>query len=361
MIHVFIGTKAQFIKMAPVMVEMRARDIPFRYVDSGQHAQLTQSLRRVFGLPEPDVFLRRQEGDIVTIPSAVHWYFKHLWASMLQKKWLKEKVFPEGGVCLIHGDTLSTLLGMQMARAAGLDVAHVEAGLRSFRIWDPFPEELIRIRCMRRSRLLFAPSDEAAANLTKMKVRGTIVKIGGNTVADSLRLTDDMPNNAPIPDEPFALVTCHRLETIRRKGRLAQVVDLVNRVARQIHVIFVMHKPTRKSLARYGLEARLHPNVERLDMLDYCDFVAMLKAARFVLADGGSIQEECSYLNKPCLIIRKTTERADGLGRNAVLWQFDDAVADQFLQRSSSHEPNEPGDLPRPSSTIIDALLERGY
>lgn len=361
MIHFFIGTKAQFIKMAPVMVEMRDRGIPFRYVDSGQHAHITRSLRRVFDMSDPDMSLRADTGDIVTIPSAVHWYLKHALLSIFQKRWLKREVFPDGGVCLIHGDTLSTLLGLQMARAAGLDVAHVEAGLRSHRISDPFPEELIRIYCMRRSRVLFAPSDEAAQNLAKMKVSGRVVQLGGNTVVDSLHLMDNVTCNVPIPQEPFALVTCHRLETITSRKRLTQVVKLINRVAEETAVVFVMHKPTRKHLSRFSLDTSLKPNVKCLDMLDYCDFLAFLKMARFVLTDGGSVQEECFYLNKPCLIIRNATERSDGLGRNAVLWRFSSEVADEFLSSIDSDAQSHPIALPRPSATIVETLVQMGF
>lgn len=172
MIHFFVGTKAQFIKMAPVMIEMRNRNIPFRYIDSGQYAELTGSLRKVFGLREPDVNLYGRNKDIVSISSAVGWTLKLSWASLTRRKWLREHVFCGGGICLIHGDTLSTLLGMRMAKAAGLKVGHVEAGLRSFCMWNPFPEELIRVYCMKRCGVPFVLSRKARNKSEAMNMPG---------------------------------------------------------------------------------------------------------------------------------------------------------------------------------------------
>ena len=360
MIHLFTGTKAQVIKMAPVAVELRERGIAFRTVDSGQHADLTRPLRRVFGLGEPDVRLRSAGGDVVSLRGAVKWYAGQTWQSIVHGRWLRDEVFPGGGICLIHGDTLTTMLGMRMAKRAGLEVAHVEAGLRSFCAWEPFPEELIRVRCMRRADVLFAPSDEAVGNLQRMNVRGRVVNVGGNTVADALRLVDGAPTPASIPDGPFALATCHRVENIRRKSRLTRIVALLNRVSERMRVVFVVHKPTLDALRRFGLAGALSSGVERLGMLDYPDMVAMLKAARVVLTDGGSIQEECACLGKPCLILRRATERPDGLGMTAMLWAFDDAAGDAFVSRADAIAA-PPSELPRPSVRIVDTLVEMGY
>ena len=359
MIHFFIGTKAQFIKMAPVMVELRNRDVPFRYVDSGQHAELTKVLRKTFGIPEPDVCLRSGK-DVSSLLSAVSWSCKLSLLSLAGKKKLRNKIFPGGGICLIHGDTLSTLFGMRMAKAAGLKVGHVEAGLRSFCIWHPFPEELIRIHCMKRCDVLFAPSEEARNNLESMKVRGRVIKVDGNTVVDALRLMEETAATIEIPQQPFALVTCHRLETITRKKRLQHVVALLNRFAEQIEVLFVIHTPTLKYLKKFHLKEQISPKVRVLGMQNYLNFSSLLRSAKLVLTDGGSIQEECAYLNKPCLILRNKTERPDGLGQNAMLWGFEDSVMEGFLSQADSAASAKPREWPRPSAMIVDALIQYG-
>jgi UDP-N-acetylglucosamine 2-epimerase (non-hydrolysing) len=361
MIHFFIGTKAQFIKMAPLMVELRRRSVAYRYVDSGQHAEITRSLRQVFNLPEPDVSLRDATGDIVSIPAALGWYLRHLGSCYFSRRRLRNEVFPGGGICLIHGDTLSTLLGMQMARAAGLQVAHVEAGLRSHCLWEPFPEELIRIRCMGRADLLFAPSDEAMKNLEQMKLRGELVRAPGNTVADALRLMDTRRLDVDVPAEPFALATCHRLETISKRERLRQVVELLNLAVERWPVVFVTHKPTYRYLERFGLQDALDPRIDCRGMQDYATFVALLKQAKVVLTDGGSIQEECGYLGKPCLILRSVTERSDGLGTSARLWGFNNQVAKEFLAWADSYQSASAALDVQPSKMIVDRLCELGY
>jgi len=360
MIHFFIGTKAQFIKMAPVMVEMNRRNIPFRYIDSGQHAELTKSLRKVFGVKEPDVNLHSSNKDVISIGGAISWSAKLGSSLWFRRKWLREHVFCGGGICLVHGDTLSTLLGMKMAKAAGLKIGHVEAGLRSFNIWHPFPEELIRIYCMKRCDVLFAPSKEAQSNLKAMNVPGRVINVNGNTVVDALRLMENVPATIEMPKEPFALATCHRLETITRRKRLEHIVSLLNLVCRHIKVVFVTHKPTRQYLKRFSLADKLDPEICMLDMQDYMNFAALLRSARMVLADGGSIQEECAYLNKLCLILRNKTERPDGLGKNAMLWGFEDKTVDEFLSRAEAPASAGLSGWPRPSAEIVDALVAHG-
>lgn len=360
MIHFFVGTKAQLIKMAPLMTELERRDVPFRYIDSGQHARITRKLRGGLDLPEPCVTLRDANADITSLATAATWYLKLLVTIFFRRGWLKKFVFPGGGICLIHGDTLSTLLGMQLARAAGLSVAHVEAGLRSFRLLDPFPEELIRIRCMRRSDLLFAPSCEAEQNLNRMKLNGKILRVDGNTVVDSLRMVLKVGADEEQPSaNPFVLATCHRLETITRRQRLASVVDAINQVAERIRVVFVLHQPTRESLNRFTLTEKLHDNVTCREMMEYPEFISLLRHARGVVSDGGSIQEECGYLAMPCLVLRDATERSDGLGATAILWKQDADVVDQFLSRLRVDEGPAfvAFDQPSPSAAIVDQLL----
>lgn len=361
MIHFFIGTKAQFIKMAPVMVKMKKRGLPFRYIDSGQHADLTKALRKVFGLRDPDVYLASNTESISSIVSAVLWYIGCLLKSTLKRKWLRNNIFPGGGCCLIHGDTLSTLLGLQIARSAGLKVIHIEAGLRSFNIWNPFPEEIIRIYCMKKADLLFAPSDEAFSNLSKMHLDKKVIKTNGNTVIDAMRLMTNQKTSIEIPEGKFALAACHRLETITRKDRMEKVTKLLNRIAKDMPVLFVMHRPTKNYLNKFGLMKTLDTNIIKTNMLDYHEFIALQKEAQIVLTDGGSIQEECAYLGKPCLILRYKTERSDGLNKNTVLWKFDEHISKTFLQNAKNTPMADLDSFPSPSCEIIDYLIETNY
>jgi UDP-N-acetylglucosamine 2-epimerase len=249
------------------------------------------------------------------------------------------------------------MLGLKLARAARLQVGHIEAGLRSYNLLHPFPEELIRIYCMKRCDLLFTPSAESSENLRDMDVKGKVFQLDGNTVVDALRIIEKSDVTAKIPSEPYALAACHRLETIASRSRLMQIVNLLNRVSKEMKVLFVTHKPTNKYLEKFGLKKEIYSNVQILYMQNYEVFITLMRNATIVLADGGSIQEECNYLCKPCLILRNKTERLDGLGKNAVLWGFDEKVSEAFLAnvKSTSCSLLE---WPKPSAQIVDYLID---
>lgn len=356
-VHFLIGTKAQLIKLAPVMNALSDMNIPYRMIDSGQHSEMTRSLRLSFSLKEPDVSLRTGR-DISSIIHALIWSLSLSMTALFRREYLRKQVFPGGGICVVHGDTLSTLLGMLLAKSAGLKVAHLEAGLRSAHLFDPFPEELIRLLVMRHADLLLAPSELAFSNLLRMRLKGRCERICGNTVLDAIRKASFPPPGITLPKHfGYALVTCHRLETITNRARLTKVVDLINKIAKQMPVVFAIHQVTRGWLARYGQLERLDDNVLRTDNLDYPYFSYLLKNAHCVIADGGSIQEECAYLGKPCLIIRNRTERQDGVGENAILWQFNDEVADHFINSLESFERDPLHETCSPSSEAAKHIV----
>jgi len=253
MIHIAIGTKAQFIKMAPIMRRLQESSIAYNLIDLGQHSLITRDLREEFGLKDPDVVLSSGQ-NISRLIQGIKWS-SGLFLKGLDKSWVKNKVFRgSSGICLIHGDTVSTILAMYLARRAGLLVAHVEAGLRSWDCLEPFPEELIRIITMRFSHILFAPSAWSFENLRKMGLAKRAVLLSGNTSqeASSYSLAKKAPLGLDTRD--YALVTVHRMENIFDRKRLGSVVDLVLAVSKRMPVVFVQHAPTIQRLAAYGLK-----------------------------------------------------------------------------------------------------------
>lgn len=209
---------------------------------------------------------------------------------------------------------------------------------------------------MRRADILFAPSEEAENNLLKMRVPGKIVRIPGNTVIDAIRSVNEQHLESDI-DYPYAVATCHRLETISNYKRLSKVVDLLNTLSERLLVKFVVHQPTKNALTRFNLIDKISPKINLSGMMEYDAFIGLLMHALCVITDGGSIQEECAYLNKPCLIIRKTTERPDGIGNNAILWGFDERVLDQFFNILEKKNDDHGNTSESPSRLIVDALL----
>ncbi len=325
----FLGTKAQYIKTAPVLRALDAEGIPYRLVDSGQHSAFAESLRDELGVRAPDVRLGGAR-NVESIPQAVIWALR-LAALLGSRGRLRRKIFgSEATMCLVHGDTPSTLLAALMARRAGLRVVHLESGLRSGSLLHPFPEEVIRMLVTHLARLLVAPDDAAVENLSRMRIRGRVVAVPGNTSAEALAAA--VAGGLPEPGSGLAIATMHRVENLHHRRALEGFVDLVERVSRTMPTRFVVHGPTAHALARSGLGDRLvAAGIETQPLMPYFEFVRSLAASPLVLTDGGSIQEECARLGVPTLLWRKRTERPDGLGANVVLSGYDAATVDTFL------------------------------
>ena len=351
----FIGTKAQYIKTAPLLRLMDERGVDYRLIDSGQHAALSVGLREELGVRAPDVVLGG-DADVDTIPQAARWA-AGIARELIDRRALRREVFGgRGGICVVHGDTPSTLLSALLARRAGLEVAHLEAGLRSHSLLHPFPEELIRIVVMRLAGLLFAPDAEAVANLRAMRVRGRVVPLEANTVVEAL--ARDVAGAPPAGSGP-AVVTMHRVENLNRRPRVDLLVDTVCRVAREQPVRFVVHGPTRETLRRTGADARLREaGVELVPLAPHATFVKMLHAAPWVITDGGSIQEECAQLGVPTLLWRRRSERGDGIGENVVVSGYERGVIDAFLTAPSVHRRPPVTERLAPSEQILAVLEE---
>ncbi len=362
MIHVFIGTKAQYIKTAPLLRHLEASGLTYNLIDSGQHSGLAPRLRKELGLREPDVSLRSGL-DLMTMPAVSCWLFSSMARAILNPASVRRELFrgDRRGLCLIHGDTPSTLLSAFLARRSGLRIAHLEAGLRSFNYLHPFPEELIRMIVMRWADLLFAPSEWAAANLGKLRVRGSVINVGANTNIDALRYSLTIPvNGFPLPKDPFILVTIHRVETLHSSRRLRQLVQLILGQAQHRQVVFILHPPTELILKKKKLYPSLTEasNLILLPLLPHGAFLRYLNRADFVITDGGSVQEECALLGKPCLLMRRRTERLDGIGSNVILSAFEPKIIEYFLEHWQTLS-GSPADLSVRPSERIARFLQR--
>ncbi|HUF31911.1 MAG TPA: UDP-N-acetylglucosamine 2-epimerase [Acidimicrobiales bacterium] len=363
-LHIFLGTKAQYIKTAPVLRLLDDRGVDYRLIDSGQHARISVGMRGDLGLRSPDHFLGGED-DIDSIPQFLRWSGT-LAARLPSARRLRRDVFGgDGGICVVHGDTPSTLLSAAMARRAGLRVAHLEAGLRSHNVFHPFPEEAIRIVVMRLAHLLFAPDATAVHNLESMGVKGRVVPVSGNTSVDALRSTFDhvfpsgMPPGMGEAGDGPVVVTMHRVENLHSKRSVGSFVELVSNLATRHDVRFVVHGPTREVIERTRAVERLTAlGVDLRPLSSHADFIAAVARAPFVITDGGSIQEECALLGVPTLLWRYRTERPDGLGANVVLSRYDDDVVRDFLA-DPERLRRKPVPLDAsPAAEIVEVLLE---
>ncbi|HIJ85413.1 MAG: Epimerase 2 protein [Magnetococcales bacterium] len=358
MIRILLGTKAQLIKMAPILLELQHRRLPYDLVLTGQHHETMEDLLDVFAIPRPDMeIVSRMEAN--TRLKMVHWLGLLLWRSgfsMRKRLWQ-----PKPGIVLVHGDTLSTLMGAIMAKMAGVPVAHVEAGLRSFNLLHPFPEELTRILVSQLADVFYCPGEWAANNLGKKK-RGTIIDTQQNTLLDTLRLALSSPSDGVLskqPCEPYGVVSVHRFENLSNQHRLGFVMETVLRTSKRIRLFFVLHPATRARLQSSPWQAQLDaaPGVTLMDRTDYIQFIQLLRRSRFIMTDGGSNQEEAAYMGLPCLLLRQATERQEGLEQNTLLAKYDSHIVDTFVDRHSGQEwTTLPFPQAEPSRIIVDHL-----
>lgn len=354
-VYVFVGTKAQLIKMAPVVRALQEKSLNVSIVTTGQHVDTVAEMRQQFNLPEFDLMIP-SKGDVTTVWHAASWFLRLLVVALFRPG----RVFSRpGGAVLVHGDTLSTLIGAIAARRAGKRVGHVESGLRSESFIQPFPEEIIRRLVFRCCQVLYCPNEWAAGNVAHLSKE--VVLTSGNTMIDAVRFAREnlsaLAESADTPAEPsntFALITAHRFENIFNEKRLKKIVALVELVAERGEVDFVLHKPTEQQLRKYSLYDRLSNNV-RVNLVPrepHFEFLKKISNVSCVLSDGGSIQEETSYLGVPCFLLRDYSERQEGLGSNVVIGGFEADVLQEFLDNLEARQGKPLEGATSPSALI---------
>ncbi len=342
--------------MAPIMIYLRQNDIPYNFIYTGQHKSSISAMIRDFNVKKPDIVL--YDGpDIVSMPKMFLWMTRMLVLSITRRK----QIFGDEkkGVVLVHGDTFSTLLGALMGRIAGLKVGHVESGLRSFDLFHPFPEELTRILVFRLSHILYCPGRWAMQNISSLKK----VKVDTvfNTMIDTIRFSMKRERSyVHVPGQPFAIVSLHRYENIFRKEKFIQILGRLELISQHMDLIFILHPPTENQLHRFDLFERIdsNPRIECRKRYHHSDFISLLEKAEFIVTDGGSLQEEAAFLGIPCLLMRKATERKEGLGENTVLSCYNSQVISEFVQHYKDYR-REPITLTTsPSRIIVKSALQ---
>ena len=362
MIHFVVGTRAQLFKLAPVMLECERRGLRWRWIYTAQHRETIDASLTTFGLPQPDYVVVRWSTEAKSLGLMARWLMRMVLALPRSRTILAGET-GASSIVVTHGDTFTTWLAALMGRLTRTKVLHVEAGLRSFNLRKPFPEELNRLITFRLASYFAAPDLEAVANLARY--RRETIDTHGNTQIDTLRfgLGQLGAVSAGVSDEPYVVASLHRYENVFDRERLERIVGMLEEVAERFLVVFVRHPVTDAKLNDSGLSERLERNerIRLLPRLEYLPFLALIRSAAFVVSDGGGNQEELSYLGVPTLLLREETERTEGLGENAVLSRFDLEVIHAFVADSEHHR--RPERLPEgsPSSRIVDFLESRGF
>lgn len=314
--------------MAPVLQELERQNLPHLFVLTGQHTETMDDLIKAFKIRHPDDILV-QRGEANTKIKLIRW-LQLAWQASSRKPYFKH-----ASSILVHGDTISTLLGALIGKRNHIPIVHIEAGLRSFNYFHPFPEEIIRLLVDKMSSIHFCQDNWAVNNLSKYKNNRNhhIINTKFNTIVDSLRFA--LQNNVTKSrTNRFSIVSLHRYENLSNTKRFNTLMQLVIDTSLLIHVKFIMHPVTKLKLIETGWLNRLKEhNISLLERMDYVSFIQLITASNFLITDGGSNQEETAYMGLPCLIMRKATERQEGIGENTILSHYDSNIIFDFINK----------------------------
>ena len=302
------GTRPEAIKMCPLVNELKSRSSVFdtRVCVTGQHRQMLDQVLETFGVdPDYDLSIMKDKQSLFSIT-----------VNILEKiKEVLELEVPD--VVLVHGDTSTTFATSLACFYLNIPVGHVEAGLRTYDLASPYPEEFNRQAVSIISRFNFAPTEMARNNLLSEGKRPDKIYVTGNTVIDALKTTIREDYSHPelewAAGSRLVLITAHRRENLGRP--MQHMFSAIRRVLDEhpdVKAIYPIHmNPLVRETAAVVFEGenRLHI-IEPLDVLDFHNFMAR---SHIILTDSGGIQEDAPSLGKPVLVMRDTTERPEGV------------------------------------------------
>ena len=299
-----VGTRPNFIKIAPVMEQMsKADDIDPLLLHTGQHydSNMNQIFFDQLGIPRPDIDLGVGSGLISTQVAEIIKLFDPV----------LERESPDS--ILVVGDVSSTVACALAASYRRIPIIHVEAGLRSFDMG--MPEEVNRLVTDRLSDLLFTTESCAAKNLQREGVDVHKIHFVGNVMVDTLlkhreiaEETSEILTHLKLEKRNYAVMTLHRPSNVDHKEVLTSIMQSIAEISKKIKIIFAMHPRTKKMMREFGLDSLLS-SITIVEPQSYLDMLQLMNNAKMVLTDSGGMQEETSVLAVPCLTIRKNTER----------------------------------------------------
>ncbi|MSS59594.1 UDP-N-acetylglucosamine 2-epimerase (non-hydrolyzing) [Erysipelotrichaceae bacterium Oil+RF-744-GAM-WT-6] len=359
------GTRPEAIKMCPVVNELKKRkSIRTVVCVSGQHREMLQQVLEVFHVqPDYDLSIMKENQTLFDITDAI----------LLSIRSVLEEVKPD--VVLVHGDTTTTFTTALAAYYMQIPVGHVEAGLRTYNIYSPYPEEFNRQAVSIISRYNFAPTELSRQNLIREGKDPSHIWVTGNTAIDALKTTIrkdyDHPELKWAAGSRLILITAHRRENLGEP--MHHMFRAIRRVMDEhpdVKAIYPIHlNPKVRQAAEEvfgdqaegGREERLHL-IEPLDVLDFHNF---MEHSYLILTDSGGIQEEAPSLGKPVLVMRDTTERPEGIEagtlklvgteEETIYWEFSRLLNDTEEYEKMSRAANPYGDG-HASERIADIL-----
>ena len=300
-----VGARPNFMKIAPIhfAFSQYKNCITHLICHTGQHYD--EKMSKVFfdelGMPRPDFYLGIGSGSHAVQTAGVMVAF--------EKILLEEQ--PD--LVLVAGDVNSTIACSLVAKKMHIDVAHVEAGLRSFD--REMPEEINRILTDTISDYLFVTEQSGLDNLSKEGIAENKIFFTGNVMIDSLvnnlpRINaSDILNKLNIQKTEYILATIHRPSNVDNQASLSEILHLLNKYAMGRKVVFPVHPRTQSNMKNFGLDNDISPNLLLTEPIGYLDFLNLVKNARLIITDSGGVQEESTFLGVQCVTIRDNTER----------------------------------------------------
>ena len=306
-----VGTRPEAIKMAPVILALKSQ--PWAEVTvlaTAQHRQMLDQVLEFFGIkPDHDLDVMRPNQSLTELTARL----------LVSSGEILDRVQPD--VVLVQGDTTTVMTVAMAAFYRQIPLGHVEAGLRTGDILNPFPEEANRIIAGHLARWHFAPTEGSRNNLLRENIAADKIEVTGNTVIDTLLATASRELELGLelpPHERLVLITSHRRENFGQPFQ--QICKAIRHLAEKNPTtcfLYPVHpNPNVKDVAETVLAGL--PNVVLCAPLDYSPFVMAMKQAHFIISDSGGVQEEAPALGKPVLVLRRETERPEAIAEGVV-------------------------------------------
>ena len=310
-IHCVVGTRPEAIKMAPVILALKEQPwAEVRVLATAQHRHMLDQVLNFFGIePDIDLNIMRPNQSLTTLTARL----------LLDMDDVLQAEKPDA--VLVQGDTTTVMTVALACFYHRIPIGHVEAGLRTWDMQNPFPEEANRVIAGKLARWHFAPTEGSRQNLLKEGVPDAEIVVAGNTVIDALLMAaaKDLEITVPLdPTKRLVLVTSHRRENFGEPFRnICRALRTLAETNPAVQFLYPVHpNPNVKDVADELLAGL--PNFTLCEPLDYAPFIAAMKRAYIILTDSGGVQEEAPALGKPVLVLRDETERPEAVDQGVV-------------------------------------------
>ena len=327
-VMIVFGTRPEAIKMCPLVKELKTRqDLETIVCVTGQHRQMLDQVLQAFDVvPDYDLSVMKDKQTLFDVTQNI----------LGKMKEVLEEVRPD--IVLVHGDTSTTFVTSLAAFYLQIAVGHVEAGLRTYDIYSPFPEEFNRQATGIIAKYHFAPTEVSKQNLLNEGKKNNDIYVTGNTAIDALRTTvrDDYTHPVLdwVGDSRLIMLTAHRRENLGQP--LKNMFKAIKRIVDEHEDIKVIYPINMNPLVRETAKEILgnHERIRIIEPLEVLDFHNFLNRAHLILTDSGGIQEEAPSLGKPVLVLRDTTERPEGVsaGTLKLVGTDEEVIYDNFKE-----------------------------